>query len=64
VPKDGSSIDGSGGSLGQIGLRSEASADDDKVKPDAQKSLEEVAVEQIKAQSKKTEASVEVGTSS
>jgi hypothetical protein len=62
VPKDGSSADGSGGSQGQTGPRSEASTNDDKAKPDAKKSPEELAVEQIKAEGKKIEASAEVRT--
>jgi hypothetical protein len=64
VPKDGSSTDGSGGSQGQTGLRSEDSTNVNKAKPDVEKSPEEVAAEQIMAQGKKTEASAEAGTSS
>jgi hypothetical protein len=37
-------------------------ANDDKAKPDAKKSPEELAVEQIKAEGKKIEASAEVRT--
>jgi hypothetical protein len=63
-PKDGSSGEGSGGGQGQTGPRREALANNDKVKPGTHKSPEEVAVEQVKAQGKKPEASVEAGTSS
>jgi hypothetical protein len=64
VLKDGSSADGLGGSQGQTGPRSKASANNDKAKPDVEKSPEEVAIEQIKAQGEETEASVEAKTNS
>jgi hypothetical protein len=64
VPKDVSSVVGLEGSHGQIGPRSKALAATNEVKSDAQKTLEEVAAEQIKAQGKKTKASAEAGTSS
>jgi hypothetical protein len=43
MPKDGSSTDASGGSQGQAGSRSEASANDNKAKPNMEKGAEEVA---------------------
>jgi hypothetical protein len=63
MPKDRSSIDGSGGSYGQIGLRRKASANDDKVKPNAEKGPREVAAEQSKVLGEKTESRIEAGTS-
>jgi hypothetical protein len=64
VPKDGSSANGPGGSLGQTGPRSEASANDDKVKPDKEKGLEEVAAEKSKVPGKKIGCKIEAKTSS
>jgi hypothetical protein len=63
VPKDGSSIDGSGGSQGEIGLRSETLANGE-VKCDREKSLEEAPAKQNKAQGEKTETRTEVGNNS
>jgi hypothetical protein len=64
VPKGGSSAYGSGGCQGQARPRSEASAKDNKAKPDAEKSPEEVAVEQVNTQGEKIDANVEVEMSS
>jgi hypothetical protein len=43
IPKDEASASGSEGSLDQIGSRSEASADNNKVKPSAERCPREVA---------------------
>jgi hypothetical protein len=63
VPKDGSSVDKSGGSQGQTGPRSETSANDE-AKHNVEKGPEGVAVEQIKAQGKKIKTRMEVRASS
>jgi hypothetical protein len=44
MPKDGSSVDGSGSSQGQTGPKSEALANDE-MKPDVEKVPEEVVAE-------------------
>jgi hypothetical protein len=46
VSKNRASTSGSGGSQNQTGLKSEALANNDKAKTDAEKGLGEVAVEQ------------------
>jgi hypothetical protein len=48
---------------GKIGLRSETSANDE-AKPDGEKSLEEVVVEQDRVPEVKVETKIEVGTNS
>jgi hypothetical protein len=63
VPKGGSSADGSGGSQGQTGLRSETSANDE-AKRNWEKSPEEAVVEQNEAQGEKMETRTEDGTNS
>jgi hypothetical protein len=63
MPKDGSSVDASGGGQGQRGLGSEASANDDKAKPDVEKGPEEVLAEQSKVPREKAETKTEVETS-
>jgi hypothetical protein len=63
MPKDSYFDDGSGGSQSQTRPRSETLVND-KAKPNAERSLEEVAIEQIKDQGEKIEASVEAETSS
>jgi hypothetical protein len=64
MPKDGSSADGSGGSQGQTGPRNKASANIDKTKFNAEKGLEEVALEQSWVPGEKAETKAEAGTSS
>jgi hypothetical protein len=63
VPRDGSFADGSGGSQGQTGPRSETLTND-KVNPDTERGPEEVAVEQNQAQGEKAKGSTEVGANS
>jgi hypothetical protein len=63
VPKDGSSIDGSGGSQDQIGSRHDSYANDE-AKHNIMKGQEVVAREKNKAQGEKTEIRVEAGVSS
>jgi hypothetical protein len=64
VPKDGASASRSRGSQDYIGPRSKASANNDKVKPDVEKGLGEVAAEPYRVPEEKTEAKIEAGTSS
>jgi hypothetical protein len=61
--KDGSSADQPRSSQGRIGPRSESSTDGE-AKPDAEKSSEEVAVEQDRVPEAKAETRTEVETSS
>jgi hypothetical protein len=63
LPKDGSSTDGSGGNC-QTGPRSEASANNDKAKPEVEKCPEVVATEQNMVPEEKAETKIEAGTSS
>jgi hypothetical protein len=64
VPKNGSSTNGSGGSQDQTGLRSEASADNDNVVPNVERSPEEVAAKPNKVLEEKAETKTEARTSS
>jgi hypothetical protein len=63
VLKDGSSVDEPRSRQGKIGLRSETSANDE-AKPDGEKSLEEVVVEQDRVPEVKVETKIEAGTNS
>jgi hypothetical protein len=62
APKDGSSADESGSSRGQIGLRSETSANEE-AKPNVEKGPEMVEIEQSKVPGEKGETKIEDGTS-
>jgi hypothetical protein len=61
APKDGSSADYLGGSQEKIGPGSESSANGE-AKPDAEKSLEEVAAEQNKVPKAKAESRIKAET--
>jgi hypothetical protein len=61
--KDGSSASQSGSSQEKTGPRSESSTNDE-IKPNVEKGLEEVVVEQNRVLEAKVETRIEVGTSS
>jgi hypothetical protein len=63
VPKDGSSIDGSGSSQGQAGPRSETPANDE-AKCNMENSPEVAVAEESEAQDMKIEIKIEARTSS
>jgi hypothetical protein len=64
VPKDEASTSRLGGSQDQTWPRSEASNNNDEAKPDAEKGLGEVAVEQSRVPEEKAETKTEARTSS